>query len=304
MYIKPKLTDQHKLNRIRYVLEQVVDLDAAHPVYRDMFGHIHIDEKWFYILTNGKSVLVAPDEELPDCPEAQHKSHILKGMFMSVCGRGQQKLKFTGLCGVHECTKWLPALRNSVNRPAGTLVETDVSVTSEYYRETMETRMLPQIIENMPWAGLGGHELVIQHDGAPAHNGKGNEAYWPEMLQRMYPRRKITIITQPAQSPDLNINDLGFFNSLQSLAADTDPENLSALMDSVEECYWNYDAQTLERVWQAQFNMYNCILQAKGGNNYAQPHTGVSKRQRRGELAVEVKASKANIEACRVLVGM
>ena len=303
-WIKPKLSDQHKLNRIKYVLEQVQDLDADHPRFTNMFDRVHIDEKWFYLLANGTTIILGPDEELPARPVVQHKSHVPKAMFVSVIGRPNPNFNFDGLVCIESCTEVVEAKRKSKYRAAGDLTEVDASVTSEYYREMMETKLVPAIIEAMPWAGTGGRTLTIQHDGAPAHNGKGNDKHWPEMLKRLYPRRRIQIVTQPAQSPDLNINDLGFFNSLQSLADKTDPESLSQLLDSVEECYWEYDKQTLERVWQAQFNTYNCILKARGGNDFKQSHTGVSKRQRRGQLSEEVSANRADIVACRRLVGM
>lgn len=301
--LKPKLSEQHKLARMSYVLQQVVDIEARHPVYKDLFDRLHIDEKHFHLMPNGRTLIVGPGEELP-APTVKHKSHIPKAMFISVIGRPHAALKFDGLVCVHSCTKLVAAKRNSKNRAAGELQEVDVSVDAAYYRETMVDVILPAIVQALPRAGLDGRRLTIQHDGAPAHNGKGNQAFWPVMLKEKYPTRDIIIITQPAQSPDLNINDLGFFNSLQSLADKTDADSLSDLLDAVEECYWEYDPETLERVWQAQFNTYNCILKARGGNNFKQPHTGVSKRQRRGQLAVRVKASRVDIEACRALVGM
>ena len=161
---------------------------------------------------------------------------------------------------------------------------------------------MPAIIEAMPWAGLGGRTLVYQHDGATPHSGKGNNDYWPEMLARLYPDRSIKVIVQPAQSPDLNILDLGFFNSLANLAYDTDPESLCALLDAVEACYWEYDPKTLERVWQAQFNVYNCILEARGDNNFILPHTGVSKRQRAGTLPACAPVNRGGLKACTQMI--
>jgi hypothetical protein len=117
----------------------------------------------------------------------------------------------------------------------------------------------------MPWTGKDGRTLIFnvkfQHDGATPHSGKVNSEYcqWVEMLARKYPSRSIKIVTQPAQSPDLNTLDLGFFNSLAHLAYDTDPNSLSDLLDAVEAWYWDYDPDTLERVWQAQSNVYNAL---------------------------------------------
>lgn len=302
--IKPKLSEQHKLNRMKYVLQQVAHLDARHPHYKSMYQRVHIDEKWFYLLENKRTVIVGREEVAPVERAAQHKSHIPKAMFISVVARPDPNFNFNGLIAIEACTEIVVAQRHSKHRKAGDLVEVDVSVTSESYRRAMEDVLLPAIIAAMPHAGLHGQTLVIQHDGAPAHSGKGNAEYWPLMLKKLYHKRRIEIITQPAQSPDLNVNDLGFFNSLQKLTRSEGSVTLSEMLDNVEACFWAYEPETLERVWQAQFNIYNCILQARGGNNFKLPHTGVAKRQRAGVLASEVLALRPEIRACRALVGI
>lgn len=64
----------------------------------------------------------------------------------------------------------------------------------------------------MPW--LRSKLVVVQQDGASLHTGKNN----PEILNSagMGLGWLVELVTQPAQSPDLNINDLGFFSSLKS----------------------------------------------------------------------------------------
>jgi hypothetical protein len=255
---------------------------SRRPVYHDHYDVVHIDEKWFYLLADGQGILLDPSEQPPGNPKVRHKSHIPKAMFIAVAGRPH--LKFDGKVGVFPCTEWVKAKRSSKNWAAGEEKEIDVAVTAEYYRAQMKDKILPAIIAAMPWAGKRGRKLVIQHDGAKPHTGKGNTEYWPELVAELYPDRDIEMVVQPAQSPDLNILDLGFFSSLQRRIDETDPQNLSALLDHVEDCYWSYDRDTLERVWQALFNVYNCILQEKGGNEYLLPHTGVRKRQHAGAL--------------------
>ena len=69
----------------------------------------------------------------------------------------------------------------------------------------------------MPWMRY--KELVVQQDGARSHTGKGNV----EALNKAGNDQNwsIKLITQPAQSPDLNINDLGFFRSLKTRVLET-----------------------------------------------------------------------------------
>jgi hypothetical protein len=283
-FIKPALTDAHKSARVAFVRQQVMQPYGRRLVYRNHHDVVHIDEKWFYLLGDGQSILLAPHETPPGNPKVRHKSHIPKAMFIALAARPQPELKFDGKIGIFPCTEWIKAKRSSKNWVAGEEKEIDVPVTAEYYRTQMRDALLPAIIKAMPWAGKEGRTLVIQHDGAKPHTGKGNTDYWPELVEEMYPGRSIEIVVQPAQSPDLNVLDLGFFSSLQRKVDETDPDNLSALLDHVEECYWEYDSDTLERVWQALFNVYNSILQEKGGNEYLLPRTGVRKRQLAGKL--------------------
>lgn len=303
-FIKPKLTIKHKHDRMAFVISRVDGSTTAsrHTLFGHHYDIVHVDEKWFYLMSDGSHVLLAPNEELPAAPSVQHKSHIPKAMFVALSARPQPERRFDGKVGIFSCTELVAAKRKSKNFAAGDLKEVDVPVTAEYYREVMEEKILPAIMEHMPWAGRGGRKLVIQHDGAKAHTGRGNDQYWGELAASKYPGRSIEVVTQPAQSPDLNTLDLGFFNSLAHLADDTDPERLSELLDAVEECYWEYDSKTLERVWQAQFNVYNCILAARGDNNFKLPHTGVSKAQRAGELPVRARVNKRGFDACREIV--
>lgn len=296
-FIKPALTAAHKSQRVAYIRCQVTDDDPRHPVYHDHFDVVHVDEKWFYLLADGQSILLAPGETPPKCPKVKHKSHIPKAMFVAVAARPQPQRAFDGKIGIFPCTEWVTAQRRSKNWAAGEEKEIDKPVTAEYYRELMQLKILPAIIEHMPWAGTRGRTLVIQHDGAKPHTGKGNTAHWPTMFAEQYPGRRIEVVVQPAQSPDLNVLDLGFFSSLQRKVDESDPDSLAALLTHVEECYWDYPTDTLERVWQLLFNVYNCILEEEGGNDYLLPHTGVRKRQRAGTLERRVRVKRGALTA-------
>ena len=78
-----------------------------------------------------------------------------------------------------------------------------------------QTRWYPQKIkEKTPW--LQTAEIIVQHDGASPHASNGNESELnAKGLEEGW---SIRFETQPAQSPDLNKNDLCLFSSLQSQA--------------------------------------------------------------------------------------
>lgn len=295
--IKPTLSDRHKADRLAFAVSQIEDAAARHPVYGDHFDVVHIDEKWFYLMRDHQHILLAPDETAPAPPTVKHKSHIPKVMWIACAARPQPQRNFDGLTGIYPCTDWEQAQRRSKNHQVGDWKEVDVSVTAEYYRERMVKNIVPDIIKHMPWAGLDGRTLVIQHDGALPHTGKGNTAYWPKHFKSKYPRRSIIVVTQPAQSPDLNVLDLGFFRSLQSRVCSAASTSLADMTDNVERLYWEYDAATMERVWQSLFSVYNCILQHKGGNQFELPHFNKAKAQREGTLERRVEVDRAALGA-------
>lgn len=296
LWLRPRLSEAHLEARVRFVLGKVDDPDAAHPKYNSLMDIVHVDEKWFYLFHDGRGVLVAPGEELPPNPMVQHKSHIPKAMFIAVSARPQPLLKFDGKVAIHCCTEMQPAQRTTKNHKRGELKEIDMPVDAAYYSHVMETYIMPSIVDAMPWAGRNGRTLIIQHDGAKAHTGKGNSDNWPAVARRAMPGRRVKVVVQPAQSPDLNTLDMGFFNSLQTLADDTDPESLSELLDNVENCYWNYPSTTLERVWAMQYDVYNCILRGLGSNGYDLNSNRADKREqerREGEGGMVEKRALA-----------
>jgi hypothetical protein len=69
------------------------------------------------------------------------------------------------------------------------------------------------IREKMYWLNI--RTVFAQQDGASSHNGKGNEELFAQEAEDgLY---NVAMATQPAQSPDLNTLELGFFNSLKAI---------------------------------------------------------------------------------------
>ena len=91
----------------------------------------------------------------------------------------------------------------------------------------------------------------MQQDGATPHTGKDN----PEILNSAGMGRGwlVELKTQPSQSPDLNVNDLGFFASLKSRVWRASASSVNELVQNVFDQYEEYDGDTMERVWQSLF---------------------------------------------------
>jgi hypothetical protein len=91
-------------------------------------------------------------------------------------------------------------------------------------------------------------------------------------------------VTQPAQSPDLNKNDLCFFYSLQqqSAAYRQNYTDLNDLIAAVKTAYKEYSTDQLKRVHALQVEIYRKVLENGGGNGYKMPHSGITQRQNDG----------------------
>lgn len=87
---------------------------------------------------------------------------------------------------------------------------------------------------------------------------------------------------QPANSPDLNILDLGFFDSIQSLQAETCARNEDELIAAVTEAYKNLNSNSLQYNFITLQSVMREILSHEGGNNYQIPHLDKSGHRRRG----------------------
>jgi hypothetical protein len=82
----------------------------------------------------------------------------------------------------------------------------------------------------------------------------------------------IQLINQPVNSPDLNVLDLGFFNSLQSLSYDTVSRNLDDLIQNVKNEFDRYDPDTLNRVFLTLQGYMIEVMKDGGGNGYKISH--------------------------------
>ena len=184
-------------------------------------------------------------------------------------------------------------------RPAGTLVMESLNVTAETYLDIhiKENGVLDMIKHKMSW--LKEDEIRIRHDGAPGHTGHGNAQFLFQAGQA--DGWNIIYETQPSQSPDLNKNDLCFFNSLQTQAEKLKEESQSkeVLLQAVIDEYNAYDPMILNRFDALQYEVYREILKDGGNNQYKMPHSGIRERQRNGLEVVDRRVSAIDLNFAR-----
>ena len=82
------------------------------------------------------------------------------------------------------------------------------------------------------------------------------------------------IITQPPNSPDLNVNNLGFFHSQKTNVRliCTHCTSRVEMMANVLKAFEEYPADKLNDIWACYYNNLRSVMQSDGGNDYKQAH--------------------------------
>ena len=133
---------------------------------------------------------------------------------------------------------------------------------------------------------------MIQQDGAPAHMLQNDEEFAAAANQQ---RLNVKLYTQPANSPDLNVLDLGLFRALQS-ANDEAPEEVEDLIQSVLDTYEGYEVENCNFIWLSLQMLMNAIIQEAGNNKYKLGHMNKKKKAREGTLETAVKVCDEGME--------
>ena len=207
--LKPVLTEENKVAWL------FMSLDSRYPQdlmkFHDMMDQIHVDEKWFFFSQQKERYLLLPEEKNPKwCMKS--KLHITKVMFLCavVCPHFNPCANswWDGKLRIRPIGDWEPAKTGSKNRPKGTLVWKNKAVTKEVYHELLISKLLPAIVEKWPQTDRLLRKIWIQQDGAKIHiSADDNE------LKEALNDQDINaeLYTQAANSPDVNLLDLGFF---------------------------------------------------------------------------------------------
>jgi hypothetical protein len=224
--LKPMLTEENKLKRWLFALEWRSVEDPSK--YQDMMDVIHLDEKWFYVSRENEKFLLSEDEPEP-YRTAAHKSHIKKVMFLCALARPRWNYAtsswFDGKLGIWPVGSYEQAKRTSRNRERGATVWENTNMTQAVYRNLLENELIPAIMTKWP---SGSKTIRIQQDGAKAHI-RDDDEWFAESLAYLEETTGITakLFTQPANSPDLNVLDLGFFRAIQSANDEVSVTNYS-----------------------------------------------------------------------------
>ncbi|XP_021727169.1 uncharacterized protein LOC110694301 [Chenopodium quinoa] len=263
----PTLTPNHKVARLKWALAHIHPIpQVGNPTFIDMQQVIHIDEKWFYMNPETRQFYLLPKEENPYMCQ-QSKRYKIKAMFMAMIGKPLYDLTgnmlHDGKYGIFPFTYQQLAKKKRKNRDAGTLETKAVqSVTRE------EIRKIP-------------HQIPRDEEFKAACTTHGFN---------------IQLVFQPAQSPDLNVLDLGLFKVIQSLQYQSFPKKIEELIEKVYEAYEWFDPILNKYTWITLQSVMKMILEKEGGNNFNLPHMGMKKLDSLGLLLEFLEVEKELIE--------
>ena len=258
-----------------------------------------IDEKWFFKEKVNRKVIVSKGQKKPH-RSVRHKSHIEKVMFLSAQARPRhdptRKAVWDGKIAFIPIGEYTQAQKNSVHYNRGDVKWENRNVDTETYLELME-QVVRSIAAKWPRGQWGDarFKIKIQHDGAPAHTSGAFKRSWDMMLAQLFvdgvlpTADKIELYTQPPNSPDTNINDLGLFNALQSRYERLSPKNSIEMIQCVLKVWKEYPYQRINPLFLTLQLVFNEIIEHHGGNDFKLPHMSKFKLERLNKLPVSIK---------------
>ncbi|KAJ0390587.1 hypothetical protein P43SY_010266 [Pythium insidiosum] len=285
---KPMFTDIQRIARVKFAITFVHKSSLGSLRFDDMMDRIHLDEKWFYLAKDKQRYYLAEHEDAPHLC-VKNKNFIVKVMFLVALARSrwdaQNHRLWDGKVGCWPFAVYEPAERSSKNRPAGTLEMKTFTVDRDIYRRCLCSVVIPEIKRVWP----SRKRFVLQHDNAKPHV----DASDPEVVAALTEGGwDGSIHPQPANSPDFNVLDLGFFASLQSLQHRKKARSIEELVDNVDEAFRELPMTNIDRVFLTLQSVLQASMDVDGGNKYLIPHLGKDKLvQGNGLLPPSLKCS-------------
>lgn len=235
------LTDENKRERVKFCLSKI----AANGYFENFFDTVHIDKKWFYLTRVGETLQLTLSEK-PSQQICRTKGFIAKVMFLAAVARPrfneQNYCTFDGKIGIWPFTKQVAAKRENQNRPKGSIETKSLdSITEDEVKKVMLEKLYPAIKRLWPTESTT-VPIHIQQGNAKPHVDENDPCLVREGTENWW---NIRLKSQPANSPDFNVLELGFFHSIRSLEHQKDIKNIDDLVAATEKAFYELSPQTL-----------------------------------------------------------
>ena len=153
-------------------------------------------------------------------------------------------------------------------------------VTKQVYRNLLIFKLLPVIMEKWLRRDRLSRKIFIQQDGVKNHISENDKEFNDALTEKDINTK---LYMQAANSPDINLLDLGFFRAIRSFN-DTTPKNEEELIELVSMAYNNYPRQKINRTWFTLQCRFNQFITHNGDNNYNIDHIMKEKLEQLGKL--------------------
>ena len=129
-------------------------------------------------------------------------------------------------------------------------------VMKEVYRDLLIRKLIPAILEKWPTRDRNSRKIFIKQDGAKNHIHEDDKLFNDALEENGV---NAELYMQSANSPDVNLLDLGFFRAIQSFK-DAVPRNEEELIEAVSEAYGKYPREKINRTWLTLQCCFNQML--------------------------------------------
>ncbi|XP_074314417.1 uncharacterized protein LOC141649631 [Silene latifolia] len=248
-------------------------------------------------MTNPKyRYYIGSNEALP-YRSCKSKRYITKIMFLAAVLRPTYKengeVLFDGKLGIWPFTYQEPAKRKSKNGDAGTIVTKPIESISKVTKEALINLVIPIIKQK--WPASASKDISIQQDNAKPYISGKDRKFKEAATSDVF---NIILEQQPENSPDLNILDLGFFRSIQSLQDEKPAKTVEELVNNVTQAYEEETFEILDNVWLSLQACMVEIIQKKRHNNYLLTHLAKAAQRRPGTLPRDLQIDEDLVKEC------
>ena len=267
---RPLLSDEQKAKRLEWARKHKKNPWTA---------HVDIDEKWFYTYSHSGKQILPPGVQKPK-KRLKSKRFIGKIMCLTAIARPDEKLKnrgqrrgFDGKVGCWRITENMVYKRRTVYH--GTTYEkgderrVDTAMDSEKFAQMLIDDVFPAVRQKFHGVSV----VRVQFDNAGGHGMASLMNRIKTELPSTGPRvPRIEIVSQAAQAPDTNANNLGFYRSIDSRLPKVRNFDLDEFEKQILAAFKDYPSKTLNDLFDMKQRVCQCIIDAKGDNDFPLPH--------------------------------
>lgn len=137
--------------------------------------------------------------------------------------------------------------------------------------------------------------IYIQQDNAKPHINNNDLIFRDATTQDGF---TFTLVQQPPNSPDTNVNDLGWFRAIQSLQTQTQNKTIDQLIQVVHNSYEELSLTSLNNVFLSLQGCMVEIMKCIGQNSYKLPHMKKGALIRADALPLNLKVPEELVRQC------